>query len=419
MIEPSAAVERLPVEMWYRILSLAIHIPHLDSIYDDAFLQSRRNCSVQAVQHAISISRIIARVLTRVCSSWKAFIDQNKHQVIVLASPHDIARFLALIRRGGHATAAAAAAAAATIRKEKEWEILRETETENCNAGQPLHPPRVLLTATRRIDVLFSLGEHEAEVQTYLSGVEEIIRACPNLSTLRVQEPAYPRLFRSQETTNILHKWPSTLAEPDGGDGDGDRDVGVGAGAGMIGTTANRRRLDAFHFHPQFDNEHFERALDWSTIPGLTHTFTNLRLLSCTIAFSSRWDEFRPPFTTKSVGVSLPNLRILHIAWMVVDDDDMVGVLPPVHGVEPAAAVHLPQYFRQWDLPRLRHLRVHRVKSSSWGIILALLNKNSPQLESLSINVNHIFYYYYYYYYSYSLSFLSVLLFFSPPPSLN
>ena len=379
-----SAVERLPVEMWHRILSLAIHIPHLDSTYDDAFLQSRRNCSVQAVQHAISASRITARVLARVCSSWRSFIHQNKHQAIVLASPHEFAAFLAVIRRGraGHDAHAPAAAASTG----KEW----EKEKENYNAGLqlplqqlsiqppsqlplplPLPPPR-LLTATRRIDVLFSLGELEAEIHTYLRGLEEIIRACPNLSTLRVQEPAYPRLFRSQETTNVLHKWPSTIGEPDA-----DGDAGAG-GAGVIGTTANR--LHAFHFHPQFDNEHFERALDWSTVPGLGHTFTSLRLLSCTIAFSSRWLEFRPPFTTESVGVSLPNLQILHIAWVVVAADFDDG--------EAAAAVYLPQYFRQWDLPRLRHLRVHRVNSSSWGIILALLNKNSPQLESLSINVS-------------------------------
>src|SRR5258708_4083852 len=77
-----SAVGRLPVEMWHRILSLAIHIPHLDSTYDDAFLQSRRNCSVRAVQHAIGASRITARVLAKVCSSWRVFIEQNEYQAI-------------------------------------------------------------------------------------------------------------------------------------------------------------------------------------------------------------------------------------------------------------------------------------------------------------------------------------------------
>jgi hypothetical protein len=357
------AVERLPVEMWHRILSLVIHIPHLHSTYHDAFLQSRRNCSVQAVQHAISTSRAIARVLARVCSSWRAFIHQNKHQAIVLASPHDWAAFLAAIR---HTPAPASVHTLAAI----------PAPASAADGKEITDPPR-WLTATRRIDVLFSLGELDAEVHTYLRGLEEIIRACPNLSTLRVQEPAYPRLLRSLETTHMLHRWPLTIAEPDAGAGAG-AIRGAGPGVGAIGTAANR--LHAFHFHPQFDNEHFERALDWSTVPGLGRTFTSLRLLSCTIAFSSRWDEFRPPFTADSVGISLPNLEILHIAWMTTDD---AGVLA---GVD-EAAVHLPQYFRQWDLPRLRHLRVHRVNSASWGIILALLNKNSPQLESLSINV--------------------------------
>lgn len=352
-----SAVERLPVEMWHRILSLAIHIPHLDSTYDDAFLQSRRNCSVQAVQHAIKASRSTARILAKVCSSWREFIEQNEHQAIVLTSPHDWATFLATIRRWGDHSAT-------VENKEKETE-----KDKRAGAQLPLLLPR-LLTATRRIDVLFSLGEMDVEVHTYLRGLEEIIRACPNVSMLRIQEPAYPRLLRSQETTNILHKWPSTIREPDGV-----------AGVGVIGTAANR--LHAFHFHPQFDNEHFERALDWSTVPDLGRTFTNLRLLSCTIAFSSRWDEFRPPFTTESVRISLPNLQILHIAWMMDEASILAGF--------DEAAVHLPQYFRQWDLPRLRHLRVHRVNSASWGIILALLNKNSPQLESLSINVSHFY----------------------------
>ena len=367
-----SAVERLPVEMWHRILSLAIHIPHLDSTYDDAFLQSRRNCSVQAVQHAIKASRITARVLAKVCSSWRDFIDQNEHQAIVLTSHHDWAAFLATIRRWGIHSAT-------VEQKERERKREREMEREKDAGAQVLpvllSPPSPrLLTATRRIDVLFSLGEIDVEVHTYLRGLEEIIRACPNLSTLRVQEPAYPRLLRSQETTNILHRWPSTIMEPDAAGG-------AGGGGGVIGTAANR--LHAFHFHPQFDNEHFERALDWSTVPDLGRTFTNLRLLSCTIAFSSRWDEFRPPFTTDSVRISFPNLQILHIAWMMDEASALAGF--------DEAAVHLPQYFRQWDLPRLRHLRVHRINSASWGIILALLNKNSPQLESLSINVSHFY----------------------------
>ena len=235
--------------------------------------------------------------------------------------------------------------------------------------------------------MLFPLGELDTEVHTYLRGLEEIISACPNLASLRVQEPAYPRLLRSQQTTNILHRWPATIGEPD------DARLGADVHTHPIGTAANR--LDAFHFHPQFDNEHFERALDWSTIPGLAHTFTNLRLLSCTIAFSSRWEAFRPPFTTAESGgviISFPNLEILHIAWMTTDEQASVGVgVGVLAGFVDEAVVHLPQYFRQWDLPRLRHLRVHRVNSASWGVILALLNKNSPHLESLSINVSHFY----------------------------
>jgi len=89
IVSAAAAVERLPVEMWHRILSLAMHIPHLDSTYHDAFSQSRRNSSIRAVQHAISASRHTARVLARVCSSWRAFVALNIHQAIVLSAPHD------------------------------------------------------------------------------------------------------------------------------------------------------------------------------------------------------------------------------------------------------------------------------------------------------------------------------------------
>ena len=332
-----SAVARLPVEMWHRILSLVVHIPHLDSTYDDAFSQSRRNCSVQAVQRVTKAAHQAARVLARVCSSWRAFVEANKHQAIALSSPHDWAMFLATVRQG---------------------------VGQGAPTPAPAPAPARSLAAARRIDVLFSLGDMDVEVEAYLRGLEELIRACPNLCSLRIQEPPYPRLLRSQETTNLLHKWPAALREPD-----------------ALGTAA--QRLRAFHFHPQFDNEHFERALDWSTLPGLARAFTNLRLLSCTVAFSSRWDEFRPPFTAESVGVALPVLEILHIAWMTDEASILAGF--------DEAAVHLPQYFRKWDLPRLRHLRVHRVNSASWGIILALLNNNSPKLESLSINVSHFY----------------------------
>ena len=330
---PTSAVSRLPIELWHRILSLVVHIPHLDSTYDDAFSQSHRTGSVPVVQRAVRAARDAARVLACVCALWRAFVGATAHRAIVLSSPHDWAVFLAAVRQGAQEEGA--------------------------------EPPRSRsLTATRRIDVLFSLGDTDGEVQTYLRGLEEIVRACPNLCSLRIQEPRYPRVLRSQETTNMLHRWPSAAGEPDGAAG----------GAGPLGTAADRLR--AFHFHPQFDNE---RALDWSTLPGVARTFAHLRLLSCTIAFSSRWHAFRPPFTTESVGVSLPMLEILHIAWMTGEASTLAGFDEP--------AVHLPQYFRKWDLPRLRHLRVHRVNSAFWGIILALLNHNSPKLESLSINV--------------------------------
>ena len=330
----ASAVDRLPVEMWHRILALVVHIPHLDSTYDDAFDQSRRRCSVHAVQRAVAAARAAARVLARVCASWRAFVAAHEHQAIVLTEPHDWARCLAAIRPAADPDPASAEEHAA---------------------------PRSL-TATRRIDVLCALGDMGSEVQAHLRALEELIRACPNLCTLRIQEPPYPRVLRSPATTHALHTWPAPAARP--------REPDAPARAAPLAPAA--ARLRALHFHPQFDTEHVERALDWSALRGLAHAFPSLRLLSCTVACSSRWDAFRAPFAAACAGVSLPVLEILHIAWLADED---------------AAAVHLPHYFRTWDLPRLRHLRVHRVTSASWGIILALLNRNSPKLESLSINV--------------------------------
>ena len=331
----TSAVDRLPVEMWHRILALVVHIPHLDSTYDDAFAQSRRRCSVHAVQRAAAAARAAARVLARVCAPWRAFVAAHEHQAIVLAAPHDWARALAAIRPTGAEGAEGA-------------------------------PPR-LLTATRRIDVLCALGDMGSEVQARLRVLEELIRACPHLCTLRIQEPPYPRVLRSPATTHALHTWPAPAARPR------EPDARARHPAAALGPAA--ARLRALHFHPQFDTEHVERALDWSALRGLARAFPNLRLLSCTVACSSRWDAFRAPFAAACAGVALPLLEILHIAWMA----DEAGA--------DEAAVHLPHYFRTWDLPRLRHLRVHRVTSASWGIILALLNHNSPKLESLSINV--------------------------------
>jgi len=298
----------LPLELWDRILRSAVYVPHY---LEDALQNSplvERNAN-SAMRSTVTETKATLSRLAAVNKSFRALAFELKYQHLIFHKLSDL-----------------------------------EALVHSINTNPGIHAG--LRNSARTMTVLFSLGRDKAGYEVNLGRLTTILLLTPDLTVIELCE-SNAHEWRSAERASAIEYWFA-----------------------QVGSLAPK--VTAVKFGLDWANRAPPHVADWTFLPAVGASYTQLRYLHCNIACNQSLTAFRPPFQP----VVLPNLESLvtSIAEYRLSSEDKVE--------------HLTEWVEQWRLPMLKHLSINgTIEYHDWTWIIMLLRDNGGRLETFLVEV--------------------------------